>query len=92
MKFDIEIVCIQEIIVGYISFENFSKKGVLGVKPTSPLYFFLKVVRGTYRLFFDLILCNFSRESYLRYFHFHKGPPRGYMGPIFTDPLKKKIQ
>ena len=45
MKFNIEIACIQKIIVGYISFEKFSKKGVLGVKPASPplLLFFLRL-------------------------------------------------
>ena len=64
MKFNIEIVCTQEIIMGYISLEFFSKRGVLGVTPTSEQFFIsLKNARGTYRVSDDLILCNFSRES-----------------------------
>ena len=36
MKFDIEIVYTQEIIMSYITFEKFSKKGFQGVKHASP--------------------------------------------------------
>ena len=40
MKFDLEIVCTQEIIVGYMSLENFSIKGVLGELPYPPTNFY----------------------------------------------------
>ena len=54
MKFDIEIVCTQEITMASMSLENFSKKGVLGITPPSPTNFsFLKIVRVTYRIFYD---------------------------------------
>ena len=52
MKFNIEIACTLEIIMGYMSLENFSKKGVLGGNPPTN-FFFLKIVRGTYRIFYD---------------------------------------
>ena len=52
MKFDIETVCTQGIIMGYMSLENFSKKGVLGGTPPTN-FFFLKIERGTYRIFYD---------------------------------------
>ena len=44
MKFDTEIVCTQEIIMGYINLELFSKKWVLGGTPPPPNLFFLKIV------------------------------------------------
>ena len=43
MKFDIEIVCTREIIMGYVSLKNFSKKGVLGGPPPKPISFFLRL-------------------------------------------------
>ena len=47
MKFDIEIVYTQEIIMGYNSFKIFIKKGVHGVKFASPpsiaIFFFLRL-------------------------------------------------
>ena len=42
MQFDIEIVCTQKIIMGYVSLEIFSKKGVLGGTP-QPISFFLRL-------------------------------------------------
>ena len=62
LKFDIEIVCTQEIIMGYMSLEIFFKgfliflkKGSQGTHPpifTLPTnFFFLKIVRGTLRIF-----------------------------------------
>ena len=40
MKFNIEIVCTLAIIMGYISLEIISKKGVLGVNLSLPKHFF----------------------------------------------------
>ena len=69
MKFDIEIVCTQEIIMGYNIFIFFSKKGGPRGKtrfppPPSWAFLFLKIFRGIYRIF--LI------QSYVFLFFFEK--------------------
>ena len=57
MKFDIEIAYTQEIIMSYISFENFSKKvgprGKTRFPSPPPDQFFFKAVWRTYRKIYD---------------------------------------
>ena len=54
IKFDIEIVCTQEIIIGYMSLEYFSKKSCpRETSPPTHQFLFLKIVRVPYRIFYD---------------------------------------
>ena len=40
MKFNMEIVCTQQNIMGYMNLENFLKKGVIGGNPPCKMFFF----------------------------------------------------
>ena len=101
MKFDIEIVCTQEIIMGYMSLDNFSKKGVPGnpppPSPHQPISFFLRLHEYLTEYFMTESYVSFLEKANDAIFvlvkiHFGVYGPRGVISGVLGGQLPPKTQ
>ena len=90
MKFSIEIVCPQEIIMGYKSLENCSKRDVLGdPPPPTNFFFFLRLYEELTEYFMIESYVSFLEKANDVIFILIKVHFGGLQAPYLQDLLKQ---